>query len=367
MTYGDYPDLRGVKKILVVKLRQLGDVLLATPVFSALRQQFPQAEIDAYVYSEAAVLLEGHPAVHAVLSCDRRWKKLGIFRRVFKELTLLAQIRRNSYDLVINLTEGDRGAAAAKVSGAPIRVGFNPKGGLLQRGVYTHIAKHCPSLRHTVERNLDALRRLGIFPSHTARELVLHVDADALAKVKAIAGEGTFILIHPTSRWMFKCWSVDKMKMLAERLLASGHRLIFTSGPDAREKDMLDQICAGLPVVNLAGQISLKELIAFVYMCHKLVCVDSLPFHIASAFKKPVAALFGPTSEITWGPWRNPNAVVLTRDLPCRPCYQDGCGGSKVSECIIGLEVNRVLQSKIFTEIAAPRIAIGNELVNSPC
>lgn len=344
MTYGDYPNLANVKKILVIKLRQLGDVLLTGPVFSAIKAKLPRASLDAYIYSEAAPLLEDHPAVDDIIAYDRDWKKLWLASRLTKERQMLQKIAQGKYDLVINLTEGDRGALAARYSRAPIRVGFDPKGSGLfgKKTLYTHIAKQCSSLRHTVERNLDAIRRIGIFPSQEERDLYFPLQSEALAKMRAVAGDD-FLLIHPTSRWKFKCWPVEKMRELSQTLEKQGQRLVFTSGPDKDEKAMVDSICSGTHGLNLSGQISLLELGALIFLSRALLCVDSLPFHIASALKHPVVALFGPTSDITWGPWRNPHAKIIAQNFPCRPCYQDGCGGSKVSDCLATLPTSLIL------------------------
>jgi heptosyltransferase-3 len=361
MSYGDYPNLAHVKKVLVVKLRQLGDVLLTSPVFSELKNALPHAHIDAYVYAEAAPLLEGNPSVHALHLYDRKWKKMSLLRRLYEEGKLLRRIRKAGYDLVINLTEGDRGAIAARLSGAKIRVGFDPKGSGLfgKKKFYTHIAKNCPSLRHTVERNLDVLRRIGIFPSQ--KELFLPILPTALEKMRRIAGEG-FILVHPTSRWRFKCW--PKMGELCRSL---PEKLVFTSGPDPDEIAMVKEICRGLNALDLSGQITLPELFALVQLSGLLICVDSLPLHIASALKKPVVAIFGPTSDITWGPWRNAFAKIVAQNLSCRPCYQDGCGGSKVSDCLATLSVEQVIsQLKIISEVALPRAGIRDQLIDSP-
>lgn len=336
MTYGDYPNLNGVKKILVIKLRQLGDVLLTSPVFSVLKKRFPEAEIHGYVYSESVPMLEG--LADGLIAYDRNWKKLGLFGKLKKELTLLRKIRKGGFDLVINLTEGDRGALAAKAAKAPVRVGFKPKG-KWQKKLYTHVVKDCPTLRHTVERNLDALRRIGIFPEPHERELFFDISS-AESRVKEMV-DGPYILIHPASRWRFKCWPVEKMRELTQVLIERGKRVVFTSGPD--ELDMVDAITDGLDVIHLGGKVTLKELGALIQKCECLVCVDSVPFHMASALKKRVVAIFGPTSEVTWGPWRNPNARIVTENVSCRPCYMDGCGGSKMSDCIQTVSVQKVL------------------------
>lgn len=344
--YGGYPDLKCVRKILIIKLRQLGDVLLTSPVFAALKSHLPEAQIDAYVYSESVPMLEGHFAIDGFITYDRGWKKLGFFQKLRKEAHLLRTIRKGGYDLVINLTEGDRGAIAAKISGAKIRVGFDPKGAGLfgKKKLYTHVVKHCASLRHTVERNLDAVRRIGIFPPPESRDVTLSVPLSAIQKMETLVGRG-FILIHPTSRWKFKCWPVKKMRELAEVLISRGHTLVFTAGTDAEEQAMIATISEGLDCHNLAGRVSLKELAALIHLSAQLICVDSLPLHIASALKKPVLAIFGPSSDVTWGPWHNPNARVVSQNLSCRPCYQDGCGGSKVSDCLEALSVESVLCS----------------------
>ena len=121
--------------------------------------------------------------------------------------------------------------------------------------------------------------------------------------------------------------------------------MVFTSGPDPLERAMVDEIVGGLDVVNLSGKISLMELAAVIEMSEMLVCVDSVPFHMASALKKRVVAIFGPTSDVTWGPWRNPEARVVAQNFSCRPCYQDGCGGSKMSDCLATLPVGMVLKA----------------------
>jgi heptosyltransferase-3 len=107
---------------------------------------------------------------------------------------------------------------------------------------------------------------------------------------------------------------------------------------------MVAEMAAGIACLNLAGKIDLQELMALVQLSDRLICVDSLPLHIASALQKPVVAIFGPTSEITWGPWKNAQARVVSQNYSCRPCYQDGCGGSKRSECLVTLSVEDVLR-----------------------
>ncbi len=351
MSYGDYPRLEGIKKILVIKLRHLGDVLLTTPVVSALKKRFEGAEIDAYIYKEAAPMLEGHPGISNLILYDREWKRQGFFLKMAKEAKILSQLRKKKYDLVINLTEGDRGTIASKVTSARVRVGFDTD--KKKRKFYTHLTKVCHGNRHTVERSLDPLRRIGIFPEEDERDLTFHIPNSAEKNVLDLLSRkwpviGRYILIHPTSRWRFKCWPAKKMHFLLKRLLNEEERVVIVSGKDVFEKEMVDEIVSGLDgnnLLNLSGAVNLKELGALIDHSSAMLCVDSVSFHIANALKAKVVALFGPTSDITWGPWRNPYARVLTKDFPCRPCYMDGCGGSKMADCLHTLEEDRVFQA----------------------
>jgi heptosyltransferase-3 len=111
---------------------------------------------------------------------------------------------------------------------------------------------------------------------------------------------------------------------------------------------MVDEILALAPqaqVLNCAGKLSLKELAALIQMSKALICVDSVPLHIASALKTPVVAMFGPTSEQNWGPWMHPKARVVAQQFSCRPCYQDGCAGSKMSDCLFTMPQSRILSA----------------------
>jgi heptosyltransferase-3 len=202
-----------------------------------------------------------------------------------------------------------------------------------------------------VELNLDALRRIGIQPDAAERALVLvpgdaaDAHANALLAQHGLAAKG-FVHIHPTSRWLFKCWSEQNMTALIGQLQQRGETVVVTAAPDEREQAMVRTILAPLaqPVIDLSGQLSLKQLAALTARARLFIGVDSAPMHIAAAMQTPAVALFGPSGEIEWGPWQVAHRVI-TSDHPCRPCGNDGCGGGKVSECLTTLPVARVLDA----------------------
>lgn len=329
--------MREPKKILVAKLRHHGDVLLSTPVFTALKKAYPKAMITAYINAETLPMLEGHPAISDFLLYDRQKKTL------FSELARLIKIKRAKYDLVLNLTEGDRGALAARISGAKTRVGFDPEGGGMKgkKKMYTHIIKHCPHPRHSVEKNLDAVRALGIFPTESERSLFFHIPKDADPGI-----EGEYALIHPVSRWLFKCLPPKVVAEVMQYLATKYDKLVISASQDPQECAMVEKILShvpDLPVINLAGKLNLKQLGGLIEKAAFLFTVDSLPLHLASWSKTPVAVVFGPTSEKNWGPWQHPRATVITKKAICRPCYHPGCGGSGVADCLETLSASDII------------------------
>jgi heptosyltransferase-3 len=344
----DAVNLSGIRRILVVKLRHHGDVLLASPVFTVLRNRVPHAEVDALVYGETRDMLEGHPAIARIHTIDRGWKRQGVALQASRELSLLQGLRERQYNLVVHLTNHWRGAWLAQAlrprySVAPQREGP------WWRWSFTH---QFPSPRdrprHTVESNLDALRRIGIYPAEEEKPLVMVPGAEAQARVDGmLAAEGIaakgFIQVHPTSRWLFKTWTDAKNAAFIRALVADGHRVVVTGAPDEKERAILARIVAeaAVPVTDLSGKLTLREMGALSARARLFFGVDSAPMHIAAAMGTPVVALFGPSGEHEWGPWRVPHRVV-TSTHPCRPCGNDGCGGGKVSECITLLPVEQV-------------------------
>lgn len=353
----DAVPLGEIGRVLVTKLRHHGDVLLASPVISSLKAAAPHAEVDALVYLDTAPMLAGHPALSRLHTIDRAWKRAGPLAQLVAERALMRDLAARRYDLLVHLTEHPRGIALARRLGPRWAVTTEraPERGAawLWKRHYTHFYRVPRTTeRPMVEQNLDALRRIGIEPPESSRGLVMVPGAEAELKVDAMLAaralpRGSFVQAHPGSRWFFKCWPAASVASLVERLVADGLPVVLTGAPDERERAMADGILARLSpaaaarVVDLVGSLSLRELAALTARARIFVGVDSAPMHIAAAVGTPAVALFGPSSETAWGPWGVPHRVVASSH-PCRPCGLDGCGGSKVSECLTTLPVERV-------------------------
>ena len=349
----DAVDLAGISRALVIKLRHHGDVLLTSSVFSVLKNRAPHLEIDALVYHDTREMLSLHPAISNLYTIDHAWKRASWFARLGHEWRLVKQLRARGYDLVIHLTESYRGAWLAQWLTPPVRVAQDYPGRRARfwKASFTHLYKIPAKPRHRVELHLDALRRIGVYPGFEERRLTLVPGADAEATVDDLlrrmgVARGQFVHLHPTSRWLFKCWDVEKYTALIQALYDAGTRVVLTAAPAEHELAFVRAIYKGLraPVVDLAGQLTLKQLAALSARASCFVGVDSVPMHIAAAMGTPTVALFGPSGDLEWGPWMV-RSRVLTSNHSCRPCGFDGCGQGKISECLSAIRVEQVLDA----------------------
>ena len=343
-----------LRRVLVIKLRNLGDVLLASPVVSVLKHQAPHVEVDALVYADTADMLRGHPDLGELHEIHRDWKQLGLFERLRREKRLLSALRRRDYDLILNLTDHGRGAWLSRLLKPRYALAPDVRAGKAYRSAYTHLYPVIGgNRRHTVEINLDALRRIGIYPGRDERRLTLVPGDAALASVdRALAAAGlkekSFVLIHPGSRWFFKCWPPDRVATLCTSLASHGQPVVLVCGPDPLEQRLLEAVKSRTNSVTATfpGNLPLKELAALIGRARLMVGMDSAPMHMAAAMGTPTVAFFGPSGEIEWGPWQVPHRV-LTSSHACRPCGRDGCGGGKRSECLEEIELPQVLAAVV--------------------
>ncbi len=339
--------LHQLRRVLVVKLRHHGDVLLTSPLLSTLKQHAPQVEIDALVYADTAPMLAEHPDLDQLFAVARKNKGLAAEWRLFQ------QLKQRHYDLIIHLTDSSRGAWLARLLGARWAVcgnyGGKPK---FWRKSFSHLYPIVGgNRRHTVEIHLDALRRIGIQPDQAQRKLILAAGDAARQRIQQLLQQHglrpkQFVQIHPASRWLFKCWPAARMAELIRQLQSQGRQIVLTAAPDEKERELIGNIKAQLtqPVVDLSGQLNLKELAALTEQAQLFIGMDSVPMHIAAAMQTPTVALFGPSGDIEWGPWLVRHQIV-TSNHPCRPCGKDGCGGSKRSECLDLIPVQQVMDA----------------------
>lgn len=325
-----------IRSILVIKLRHIGDVLLTTPAFRALREAYPAAKICAVVTSGTADMLTLNPNIDQVIPLK---KGQGMLR----ELEFIKRVRALKPDLAINMTEGDRGAIIALLSGAKYRIGVDPEGeGFFgKKFFYSRAVKYPRTRTHRVLMDLGLLAPLGIKADKPRLELYFSQDDEmavrALLNDNGITDGDRIAVVHPTSRWLFKCWRDDAAAGIIDYLEGRGVRVVLTSGPEKKELDKVASIVslAKKKPLDLSGRLTLKQLAALIKRSTIYFGVDTAPMHMAAAVGTPVVALFGPSDSKVWGPFSDRAKVIALEDrFDCMPCHQDGCGGSKRSRCL---------------------------------
>ena len=323
----DSGKLSHIRKVLLIKLRYIGDAVLVTPLLTSLKAALPNASLDFLVSKVAADILVDQPHINLVYSFD---KKKG----ATSTLRLIRRLRAQDYDLVIDLTNNDRSMLFSRLSGARWRIGFRNRHRLLQRFVYSRVIDSDFGHIHTVDHHLKVAEELGL--AIIDRHPFLAVSDKSVERIRCILSrydiEVTkgYIAIYPGARRWYKSWPSRNFAALADRIVDRyGVSLVFIGGE--QDRPVVRQILNEMQntAVNLAGELGLRDLPAFLKMASCLVGNDSAPIHVATAVKTPVIALFGPTDARAWGP-RRKHDITISADFPCKPC------GHKNPDCPLG-------------------------------
>ena len=308
------------ERILVIKLRYVGDVLLATPTLSRLREGFPKAHLAIMVNPGTDGVVRGHPALDDVVVVERG--------NLFRQWRFVKELRARQYDHVIDLTDSDRSAALSWLSGASVRVGYNSEG--RWRGcLYTRVVDADRFGMHQVRYHLKATEALGLTGPPPAPALVIapaaRSAADRLLAETGIDAARPLVCMHPGARWWFKSWPDKRFAALADRVQTdTSAQVLFLGG--AQEQAAAGRIAQAMktPFRSLVGQTGLQELGAVLARAVLHVGNDNGPMHMAAALRVPVIGLFGPSDPAVWGPWGDGHRTFY-KGLDCRACFHPDC------------------------------------------
>jgi len=308
------------ERILVIKLRYVGDVLLATPVLSRLRESFPKAHLAMLVNPGTDEVVRDHPVLDEVLVLER-----GNLARQWR---FVRNLRRRRFDLVIDLTDADRSALLSRLSNAPLRLGYNSE--RRWRGVlYTQVVEADRFEMHTVRYHLKAMEALGLAGSLSAPLLTVapeaRREADRLLREAGVDGARPFVCLHPGARWWFKAWPADRYAALADLIQQETPAQALFLGGD-QERSLESRIADGMkmPFRSLIGKTGLRALAAVLERAALMVSNDNGPMHMAAALHVPVIGLFGPSDPAIWGPWGDGHRTFY-KGLDCRACFHPDC------------------------------------------
>jgi lipopolysaccharide heptosyltransferase II len=324
-----------------VRLRLIGDVVFTTPLVRALRRTWPDARIAYVVEPDAAPVVVNNPHLDEVVVAPRTRGA----RRIADDVGLALRLRRERFDLALDLHGGPRSAWLTWASGARERVGYDIPG---RRWMYTRVAPRARDLRprHSVANQWDLLAAIPGWtggppdPERDGVEMALDAGADtrmgARLAAAGVAPADELVVVHVSAGNPFRRWPEAFFAETAATLAAAGprRRVVFSSGPSDREAAARiaaaarGQLGADAARIIDLGEFDLQELRALIGRSRLFVGGDTGPLHIAASTATPVVGIYGPTLAARSAPWRPAAArtfSIAREDLECRPCDQRTC------------------------------------------
>lgn len=309
-------DRSQVQKILVIKLRAVGDVLLSTIVTKNLRLAFPSSRIEYLTEPPSVDLLKTNPFIDDVMVYDRsRMSGLGLIQRV----------RGKEFDLVIDLFGNPRTALITRLSGARYRVGFRFRG---RSYAYNIPVPPRGGDVHNTQFNLDAIEAIGV--DIQDRNIYFHVtpndDEVVGAVLKSEGLDGKFIAgINAGGGWYTKRWVLERFARLADLLIEQYKASVILLWGPGQKSDVESIQSMMKHKAFIPPETTLLQLGALLKRCSILISNDSGPMHIAAAVGTPVVGIYGPTNPILQGPYGSRHVVVRNETLECLGCNFTRC------------------------------------------
>ena len=331
----DWPDVR---KVLLVRLRSIGDTVLATPSIVALKRFLPNVQVDILVEDWVAPLLDNHPHIDNVIVLERG----GLVART----RAARELRSAGYDVVYNLHGGTTATFLTRATGARHRVGFKTY-------QYAQLHNHqAPSplllwgqqKTHSVEQQLALLGWTGV-PVTDRPRTQLGISPEAARAIDerlAAAGlhDPKIALIHPAAAFATKQWATENFARVVEFLAERGYASVAIAAP--HEKAIVESLADECSVQIVSLELSLPEVTALAARSQLFVGNDSGIAHIAAATGTPSVVIFGSSNVAHWRPWNRAAAEVVFEEMPCQPCHGYFCEKFAQPECILRVPVTRV-------------------------
>jgi lipopolysaccharide heptosyltransferase II len=327
-------DWTSVKRVLVVKLRSIGDTVLATPSLFALRRFLPNAQIDILLEEWVAQLLEGSDLVDNVLT---------IGDSTSSRLSTARELRRQGYDVVFNLHGGTTATFLVRATGAPHRVGFSH---YQYSFLYNHLLSSAADFWnkehvHSAEQQLALIGSTKVMVDDRPKGGLKVTDKGQTARVSEWHKRGNYTLLHPATAFFTKQWPAEKYAEVAEYLFEKG--LFAIAVGSSGESAVLDEVVrtAKVPVTTF-DDLTLPEITALASRARLFVGNDSGIAHIAAAVNTPSVVVFGSSNREHWRPWTDAPNEIVYEEFHCQPCAGYECKEFGDAPCIRSVASERV-------------------------
>jgi heptosyltransferase-2 len=335
------------KRILVIRLDRLGDVILSTPVLQALRSHFPHAFIAMMVQPACHDVVEGNPYLNEVILYDKE----SAHHSVAATIRFARTLRQFEFDTALVLHPSNRSHWIPWLARIPVRIGYDRKCGWLLTHRIPHLKQE--GQKHEAIYTLELLELFGISPATPKSFVPIHDWAkqrvDALFTESSIQPSDQLVAIHPSASCISKRWMPDRFAQVADRLITEqGIKIcLVAADTDALYAHQVAQGMRRVPV-NFAGRLSVAELAALLARCRLLISNDSGPVHVAAAVGTPVVDIFGRNqrglSPLRWDPLGEGH-IILHKEVGCVTCLAHNCDIDFL--CLTSLSVDEVYQAAL--------------------
>lgn len=349
ITKGDEQLNGQIKRILLIQLGDIGDLVLSIPTIRSLKENYPSAHLTVAARDKSSDLVNLCQWSDGVLEIKKEKLKFGDW--ALKQYRFFRDLRSRRFDMIIDMRTGTRGGILAFLSGARIRIGFTALEDTWRNYLFTHLVyppMDMPML-HMAHYHLLLLDRYGLdvntqWPRLRIEEQHDREISDLLIR-ENVPLTMPLIAIQPFSLWRYKEWPPGKFRQLVQWILSEFNVAVLICGT-LPEHSRVERMIAGTPadrVFNMAGQTTISQYAALLARCRLLIGCDSAGVHIAAAVETSTATIYGPTSPKSWAP-REHGHVVISSEMDCAPCRQKGCRGSGLSQCLEDLSVEEVVE-----------------------
>jgi len=338
---------------LFLKTKNIGDSIILTSAISALPKDYQY--VDIVCLPESEPIFKMHPRVRHVFVIPRHFKG---FSKVMAYINFFQELTSYSYDFLAHFSNDWRGALVQRIFPAKLSVARKTH----RRGQFWHqsfdiLTESLDDLRPIAEQDVDLLRAAGLYSNVKAPSYLVKASINQKSKIKnwlskhSAASNKKLVVIHAPSRWKFKELPIATWVNVIDKLKENKFEVVLCgSKDDLLTNQAIYALCKMKPIIT--NNFSLEDTAALYSLAHLVLTIDSMSTHLASATQTPVICIFGPSNEKNWGPWGGKHRVIaLTAEnsptFACRPCGQDGCEGSKISQCLIQMEPDLIINEAL--------------------
>ena len=338
---------------MFLKTKNIGDSIILTSAISALPKDYQY--IDIVCLPESEPIFKMHPRVRHVFVIPRHLKS---FSKVMAYIKFYQEITSYSYDLLAHFSNDWRGALLQRIFPAKLSVARKTH----RRGQFWHqsfdiLTESLDDVRPIAEQDVDLLRAAGLYGNVKAPSYLVKASINQKSKIKnwlskhSVVSNKKLVVIHAPSRWKFKELPIATWANVIDTLKDKKFEIVLCgSKEDLLTNQAIYALCKMKPI--LTNNFSLEDTAALYSLAHLVLTIDSMSTHLASATQTPVISIFGPSNEKNWGPWGGKHRVITltSKDAPtfaCRPCGQDGCEGSKISQCLVQMNPSIIIHEAL--------------------